>query len=98
MHRFASAESRCREYERDGVLVSYGTARQSNVFHLPPSGIPRPLVNVPDRVLIESYEMHAEDYLVACLTGATPNIIIERAERMFHAREALRKKGIALKP
>lgn len=75
--------------------MNYGIPRRSNVFHLPPS-VPRPLVHVPDQVLIETYEMHAEDYLVACLTGATLNIIIERAERMFHAREALRKRGISL--
>lgn len=75
--------------------MSYGNARPSNVVRLLPVA-PRPQVNVADRALIETYEMHAEDYLVACLTGATPNIIIERAERMFHAREALRKRGIAV--
>ena len=75
--------------------MSYGNARPSNVVRLLPAA-PRPLVNVADRTLIETYEMHAEDYLVACLTGATPNIIIERAERMFHAREALRKRGISV--
>lgn len=73
--------------------MSYGTARRSNVVRLPPAA-PRALVHVHDQALIETYQMHAEDYLVACLTGATPNIIIERAERMFHAREALRKRGI----
>lgn len=73
--------------------MSYGSARRSNVVHLPQVA-PLPLVHVPDHALIETYEMRAEDYLVACLTGATPNIIIDRAERMFHAREALRKRGI----
>ena len=75
--------------------MSYGTARPSNVFHLPPAALRAPAF-VPDRSLIENYWMYAEDYLVACFAGATPNIIIERAERMFHAREALRKRGISV--
>lgn len=75
--------------------MSYGNAPRSNVVHLPPAA-PRASAFVPDHALIENYWMYAEDYLVSCFAGATANIIIERAERMFHAREALRKRGISL--
>jgi hypothetical protein len=76
--------------------MSCGNARRSNVVHLSPAAPPRDAVFVPDRSMIENYWLSAEYYLVACFAGATRNIIIERADRMFHAREALRKRGISV--
>ena len=71
--------------------------KRLNVHHLTPGIAPSGVI-VPrsNASLCADYEQRAEDYLFACLNGATPKIIIERAEKMFLAREALRDRGISL--